>query len=89
MVIDWMAVTLGVLFSRFGFRGIRSYLISVSSAGTPVAELKKTRGIEELILPQNTLTDEQRVAIEAKCRQAHLPCRRIQIQLSRVQEQQH
>ena len=138
MVIDWMAVTLGVLFSRFGFRGIRSYLVSVSSAGTPVAiygagseaaetlrllrmqkfrpvaivdneselhglnlqgvpvaggmeqiaELKKTRGIEELILPQNTLTDEQRAAIEAQCRQAHLPCRRIHVQLARAQEQQ-
>ena len=37
MVIDWMAVTLGILFSRFGFRGIRSYLISVSAAGKPVA----------------------------------------------------
>ena len=37
LVIEWMAVTLGVLLSRFGFRGLRSYLSAVGASGTRVA----------------------------------------------------
>ena len=37
MVIDWMAVVLGLVITRFGFRGLRSYLVSLSRLGAPVA----------------------------------------------------
>lgn len=36
IVISWMAIVLGVIFSRFGFRGLRSWLTAASRAGSPV-----------------------------------------------------
>jgi len=37
LVIDWMAVILTLVMTRFGFRGLRSYLTSLSRRGVPVA----------------------------------------------------
>ena len=36
IVIAWMAIVLGVIFSRFGFRGLRSWLTAASVLGSPV-----------------------------------------------------
>jgi len=37
LVIDWMAVILALVVTRFGFRGLRSYLTYLSHRGAPVA----------------------------------------------------
>ena len=37
LVIDWMAVVLGVTMTRFGFRVLGTYLTALSGSGTPVA----------------------------------------------------
>ncbi len=37
LLIDWMAVILGLVMTRFGFRGLRSYLAALSRRGVPVA----------------------------------------------------
>lgn len=37
IVIDWMAAILGVMMTRFGFRGLGSYVSAKADAGTPVA----------------------------------------------------
>jgi UDP-GlcNAc:undecaprenyl-phosphate GlcNAc-1-phosphate transferase len=37
MVIFWMTVVLGLIATRFGFRGMRSYLIALNRRGKPVA----------------------------------------------------
>lgn len=37
LVIDWMAVILSLVMTRFGFRWLRSHLISLSRRGVPVA----------------------------------------------------
>jgi UDP-GlcNAc:undecaprenyl-phosphate GlcNAc-1-phosphate transferase len=37
LFIDWMAVILALIISRFGFRGLRSYLTALSRRGVPVA----------------------------------------------------
>lgn len=37
IVIDWMAVILGVMMTRFGFRGLRSYMSAKADEGIPVA----------------------------------------------------
>jgi FlaA1/EpsC-like NDP-sugar epimerase len=37
MVIFWMAVVLSLIATRFGFRGMRSYLIALNRRGKPVA----------------------------------------------------
>ena len=129
LVIDWMAVTLGILLSRFGFRGLRSYLSAVSSVGRPVAvygaddagaetvrllrsnahelrpvaivdtrremkgqylqgvrviggfdalaELCGSGGVSEVILPENSLSEEDREAVEKACRDAGVRFRSV------------
>lgn len=37
VVIDWMATILGVMMTRFAFRGLRSYLTAKAERGAPVA----------------------------------------------------
>jgi len=37
MVIKWMAVVLSLIMTRFGFRGLRSYLSALARRGIPVA----------------------------------------------------
>ena len=36
IAIAWMAIVLGVIFSRFGFRGLRSWLTAANRVGSPV-----------------------------------------------------
>lgn len=37
LVIEWMAMVLSLIMTRFGFRGLRSYLVALNRRGMPVA----------------------------------------------------